>query len=81
MCTWTVTSIIDYYNRNGRPVYACAMDMSKAFDMVEWVKLFATLRDKKIHPIFLRLLLTIYRNQQVSIPTDFQLVMGSGKGP
>ena len=40
MCTWTVTSIIDHYNRNGRPVYGCAMDMSKAFDMVEWGKLF-----------------------------------------
>ena len=71
MCTWTVTSIIDYYNRNGRPVYACAMDMSKAFDMLEWGELFATLREKKIHPIFLSLLLTICRNQQGSIPTDF----------
>ena len=45
--------------------------MSKAFEMVEWGELFATLREKKIHPIFLSLLLTIYRNQQGSIPTDF----------
>jgi hypothetical protein len=43
MCSWTVTSNIDYYNRNGRPVYGCAMDMSKAFDMVEWGELFVTL--------------------------------------
>ena len=35
MCTWTESAVIDYYNRNGKPVYGCAMDMSKAFDMVE----------------------------------------------
>ena len=32
MCTWTVTN----FNRNGTTVYGAAMDMSKAFDMVEW---------------------------------------------
>ena len=36
MCSWTVTAVIDYFNMKGKPVYGCAMDMSKAFDMVEW---------------------------------------------
>ena len=67
MCTWTVTSIIDHYNRNGRPVYGCAMDMSKAFDMVEWGKLFVKLRDRGVNPIYLRLLISIYRNQQCDV--------------
>ena len=67
MCTWSVTSVIDYYNRNGRPVYACAMDMSKAFDMVEWGELFSTLLDRGVHPIYLRLLLFIYKNQQCDV--------------
>ena len=67
MCTWTVSAIIDYYNRNGRPVYGCAMDMSKAFDMVEWGQLFATLRKRGVHPLYLRLLITIYSNQQCDV--------------
>ena len=36
MCTWTATSVIDHYLSNGRVVYGCAMDLSKAFDMVQW---------------------------------------------
>ena len=63
MCTWTATTVIEYYNRQGSVVYGCAMDLSKAFDLVEWVELFSTLVKKKIPPIFLRLLLFIYKNQ------------------
>ena len=63
MCTWTATTVIEYYNRQGGVVYGCAMDLSKAFDLVEWVQLFSTLMERKISAIFLRLLLFIYRNQ------------------
>ena len=42
MCSWTV-----------RPVYGCAMDMSKAFDLVEWGELFTTLRSRGVDSIFL----------------------------
>ena len=63
MCTWTATTVIEHYNRQGSTVYGCAMDLSKAFDLVEWVELFSTLVKKKISPIFLRLLLFIYQNQ------------------
>ena len=63
MCTWTATTVIEYYNKQGSVVYGCAMDLSKAFDLVEWVELFSTLVKKKIPPIFLRLLLFIYKNQ------------------
>ena len=67
MCTWTVTSIIDHYKRNGRPVYGCAMDMSKAFDMVEWGELFVSLKERGVHPIYLRVLMFIYKNQQCDV--------------
>ena len=67
MCSWAVTSVIDYYNRNGKAVYGCAMDMSKAFDMVEWSKLFITLKERGVHVIFLRTLMFIYRNQQCDV--------------
>ena len=34
MCTWSLTSTIEYYNLRGRTLYGCALDCSKAFDMV-----------------------------------------------
>ena len=33
MCSWGVSAVVDYFNRQGRAVYACAMDLSKAFDI------------------------------------------------
>ena len=67
MCTWTVTAVIDYFNRKGNPVYGCAMDLSKAFDMVDWSELFLTLVNRKVDPIFLRILMYIYKNQQCNV--------------
>ena len=67
MCTWAVTAVIDHYNRQGKAVYGCAMDMSKAFDMVEWGELFVNLRNRGVNAIFLRLLMFIYRNQQCDV--------------
>ena len=43
------------------------MDLSKAFDMVEWVGLFSELRKRKISAIFLRVLLDIYCNQRCRV--------------
>ena len=67
MCTWTATTVIEHYNQRGTPVYACAMDLSKAFDFVEWVSLFRILVSKAISPVFLRVLLFIYRNQTCNV--------------
>ena len=55
MCTWTASAVIDFFNRKGSVVYGCAMDLSKAFDMVDWKELFLTLQKRKVDPIFLRL--------------------------
>ena len=67
MCTWTATDVMEHYNRNGSVVYGCAKDLSKAFEMVEWVKLFTILQEKKVSPVFLRVLLLIYRNQYCDV--------------
>ena len=63
MCSWTVTTIVDYFNRGGNPVYAASMDMSKAFDLVSWEKLFSTLLERKVDCLYLRIILFIYTNQ------------------
>ena len=41
----------------------CAMDLSKAFDLVEWKSLSQLLWKRKVSPIVLRLLLHVYCNQ------------------
>ena len=67
MCSWTATAVIEYFNRNKRTVYGCAMDLSKAFDLVEWVELFKILREKNVAPVFLRIMLFIYSNQYCDV--------------
>ena len=67
MCSWAATAVIEHFNRNGRTVYGCAMDLSKAFDLVEWTELFNILQQKNVSPIFLRILLFIYRNQYCDV--------------
>ena len=67
MCTWAVSAVIDHYNRQGSVVYGCAMDLSKAFDMVEWGVLFQTLQARNVAPVFLRTLLYVYTAQSCDV--------------
>ena len=67
MCTWLAIETIEYYLRNGSEVFACVMDMTKAFDKVQHSKLFLKLAEKGISPIFIRLLLEMYENQQANV--------------
>ena len=66
-CSWTATAVIEYFNRNNSAVYGAAMDMTKAFDMVEWVELFSTLQKRNVNSVVLRLMLYIYENQSCSV--------------
>lgn len=59
MCTWVVNETINYFNNRDTPVFSCFLDLSKAFDLVTYSKLFCKLRDK-IGSIFIRLLAYIY---------------------
>ena len=53
MCSWTDTAVIDYFNRGGADVYAAAMDMIKAFDLVSWENLFDVLLNRGVDGLFL----------------------------
>ena len=67
MCTWAVSTVIEHYNNQGREVYGCAADISKAFDMCSWILLFKELFKRGVSPITLRVLLFIYVNQTCDV--------------
>ena len=87
MCSWMVTSVIDQYIREGSVVYGCAMDLTKAFDMVEWVALFQVLENRNVSPVFLRTLLYVYTHQSCnvgwngSLSATFNVSNGVRQGP
>ena len=58
---------IEYYIENGSDCYLLLLDASKAFDRVEYVKLFNTLRDRGMCPLVLRLIMNIYINQEIQL--------------
>ena len=62
-CTWAVQETIAHYIRNRSEVFSCLLDFSKAFDKVNFKKLFLKMIEKKGPPILLRLLLFIYTKQ------------------
>ena len=65
-CTWSVSESINYFTNRGSPVYACLLDLTKAFDLVKLSKLFTKLRDK-VPPIHLRVLIYSYMKQQCNV--------------
>ena len=67
MCSWSVTAVIDHFNQKGTQVFSASMDMSKAFDMVDWRVLFSTLLECKVDVLFLQLILFIYTNQHCNV--------------
>ena len=69
ICSWTVKETINYYLNRDTPVFACFLDMTKAFDLVNYSKLFDKLKDR-VSPIFLRLLCYIYLNQTCNVTWD-----------
>ena len=67
ICTSLMLETIDYYVENNTDCYLLLLDASKAFDRVEYVKLFTILRDRKLCPIVLRLLMNMYINQPIQV--------------
>ena len=86
MCSWAVSSVVEHFNRAGRPVFACAMDLSKAFDLVSWDKMFPDLIKRGISPLILRCILFIYTNQSCNVrwgnahSSSFQVTNGVRQG-
>jgi hypothetical protein len=59
--------VVDYYRANGSYVFACFLDLSKAFDSVNHVSLFKRLVDLKSPANIFKLLIYWYSNQQINV--------------
>ncbi len=62
-CTFVVNEVIQYYISNSSNVFLTLLDASKAFDRVQYIKLFRLLMSKNICPVVARFLVVLYTNQ------------------
>ena len=60
MCTVGLKEAKSYYINNGSSVFCTLLDATKAFGILEYVKLFKLLMVRDIPPVSLRLLLNMY---------------------
>ena len=70
VCTRTLLESIDYYLQRGSKAYVVFMDCSKAFDKVIHSKLFGKIFAADVHPLYIRMMIFIYRNQSGKVSWD-----------
>ena len=66
-CTYQLDEVVNYYNKNNTKVYALLLDASKAFDRVQYLKLFHTLVDKEMCPLLIRFIIYMYISQTMCV--------------
>ena len=67
MAASVVQETLDYYTNQGNTIYGLALDASKAFDRVEFYKLFECLIKRDVNLIVIRFLLNMYLSQNVRV--------------
>ena len=60
LCSFLVAETISYYRSRGSNVYMLSIDASKAFDRVQYSKMFDTLISRDICPLIIRFILNSY---------------------
>jgi hypothetical protein len=66
-CTFVMNETISYFNSKRSNVYVVLLDATKAFDRVNYCKLFKKLLDRNVSPLVLRLLLYMYTKQSLKV--------------
>ena len=67
MCTTMIKETISYFVNKGSNVYGLVLDATKAFDRINYCKLFKILLDRNVSPLICRLLLNMYTNQKLRV--------------
>ena len=66
-CSFVAREVIQYYQSKDTDVYVTLLDASKAFDRVEYLALFRTLKQKNVCPVITRFLLGLYTSQKIRV--------------
>ena len=66
-CTFALTETVNYFRKNKSNVYVMLLDATKAFDKVNYVKLFYQLIDRGLNPFIIRCLLYMYTHQCLNV--------------
>jgi hypothetical protein len=67
MATAVVMETVDYYLSNDGSVFGVALDATKAFDRVSYIKLFNMLIERNCNVFYIRLLLSMYVRQSIRV--------------
>jgi hypothetical protein len=67
ICTAMVKETVQYYNSKGSGVHACLLDASKAFDRINFGKLFSIMIKKSLPAIVIRMLIDLYTRQELFV--------------
>jgi hypothetical protein len=62
-----IKEAIDYYVNNGSPLFRTMLDATKAFDRVQYCKLFNMLTDRDLPFVVSRLLLNMYTSHVTKV--------------
>ena len=60
LCSFLVAETISYYRSRGSNVYMLSLDASKAFDRVQYSKMFDKLISRDVCPLIIRFILNSY---------------------
>ena len=86
MCTFVLEEITNYYSQFDSPVYIALLDASRAFDRVNFVRLFNLLLKKNFCALTAKFLITMYITQTLcvrwcnSVSTSFNCSNGVKQG-
>ena len=67
LCTAVLHEINSYFTSNGSKVFGLFLDASKAFDRVNFTKLFRLLISRGLNALFIRFLLNLYTRQTLQV--------------
>ena len=67
LCSGFLKETVNHFINNGSHVYGLFLDATKAFDRVNYCKLFEKLIDRRMNSIYLRCLLYMYTNQSLCV--------------
>ena len=70
MCSLVLKETIDYYRANRSTTYSVMLDATKAFDRVQYCKMFRKLIDRKLPLVIIRFLLNMYTVHEVGLRVE-----------